>query len=148
MNQHKVLTLLGALKFIDRHWSIDSVGILDEANKKTCAPAIIINQRKETLTNFYAQLFTPELITELFEGWENVQMPDEHPDFLNANSEGIVFGITGYSIVSIVSENEEEYVYPEQPANLADFISDCKRSALVLYWKEDVVKEHPYLKNN
>lgn len=74
------------------------------------------------------QPFKPELITELFEGWNKDDDVYEHGDIFidyDCNADGLNMCFSGISVVSI-------------PRTLDEFISDCKRAGIELEAKGKV----------
>lgn len=74
------------------------------------------------------QPFKPELITELFEGWNEDDDVYEHGDIFidyDCNADGLNMCFSGISVVSI-------------PRTLDEFISDCKRAGIELEAKGKV----------
>lgn len=75
------------------------------------------------ITSFYSQPFKPEMITELFVGWERkvtkveYAMPSEKFEYY-----------TGVAFIP--------------PVTLNDFISDCQRAGIELTWKPKIIKRH------
>ena len=80
----------------------------------------------KTPDEFYSQEFKPELITELFEGWELSEdgvyyNGDIFIDY-DCNGDGLNICYSGVSIVPM-------------PRTLDDFITDCQRAGIELEWK-------------
>lgn len=83
----------------------------------------------DTLKEFYSQPFKPEMITELFEGWEGY---DGH--YYYKKQAIFDFGYTNYEIKSNINW--------KIPRTLNDFISDCNRAGIELNWKPEIIKQY------
>jgi hypothetical protein len=95
--------------------------------------AWIVNNMIEDLSvmnveDFYSQPFKPELITELFEGWEwngeNV-----------SSNETLIVDISWQSDYLVITFIEKD-IYFFFPRTLDDFITDCQRAGIELTWRE------------
>jgi len=88
-------------------------------------------------TNFYSQPFKPEMIVELFEGWQ------EQEDYNYINKDEF-----GYCLIQC-SDDESRWNYIKQrktfateynglyiPRTLDDFINDCQRAGIELIWRQ------------
>ena len=81
--------------------------------------------------DFYSQPFKPELITELFEGWEFDKR--SLTAFRNSvDTETVEFDVNGKMKIHQLSTD----VFP-YPRTLDDFINDCKRAGIELEWREN-----------
>ena len=82
--------------------------------------------------DFYSQPFKPEMITELFEGWESyfsgTNFQDNGKHEINILPELLFYGIKKY-----LASDSFDHSYPE---TLNDFIRDCQRAGIELTWKE------------
>lgn len=80
------------------------------------------------VTDFFAQQFKPEMITELFEGW----IINRLEQFANLD-----YKINIYDRKKQIEYNNGNYIYYfAKPRTLDDFINDCERAGIELQWKE------------
>jgi len=97
--------------------------------------------------HFYKQPFKPELITELFEGWEYIDLDDfliskpyEPDEGHFADYEYFIecdFPFEIYKIYHYKQELKEDLVRtPKPPRTLDEFITDCQRAGIILEWKK------------
>jgi len=94
----------------------------------------------EDFMGFYCQSFKPELITELFDGWEKEeerQTPFGYVyDYVAANTLIHIRMITDYrgrrpTMIRYYSESNAGFYFPR---TLDDFITDCQRAGIELEW--------------
>ena len=90
----------------------------------------LVKKIRESI-KFYTQPFTPELITELFEG----SMQRVHrgiPEYF--------IGPDGFEVYDkqIVVNDDQRFL---MPPTLSDFIRDCQRAGMQLEWKEDIYQK-------
>ena len=93
---------------------------------------------------FYSQPFKPELITELFEGWEYDGILEENI----LNKDGSIIETINFRNFSTNEYNDDISIYEEKgyiliegtgfiiPITLDDFIRDCQRIGLELKGEE------------
>lgn len=83
--------------------------------------------------SFYSQPFRPELITELFEGWELIKVIDNYEFVFDSDKNN---SINLYGEIEIILYGEDillsKYWYPR---TLDDFINDCQRAGIQLKWR-------------
>lgn len=96
--------------------------------------------------NFYSTPFKPELITELFEGWEKYS-EDNYGNrgriFLGNGIDGITYDRGGYLLgKNGLAINEWEMGVYINFATLNDFISDCQRAGIELTFKQEVINKY------
>jgi hypothetical protein len=84
-----------------------------------------------SIKSFYSQPFKPELITELFAGWE----------FVTINSRKQYQNYIEKDVLIIIAFNEYQYVINgvayHIPRTLNDFINDASRAGIELQWRVD-----------
>lgn len=106
-------------------------------------------QRCRETAEFYSQPFKPELITELFWGWEYV---DSYRPLYKGYRKKIGADYNGgkfydfYTPVDtarsyIQASNGFEYS-TMQCKTLNDFISDCQRAGIELTWKSEIERKY------
>lgn len=113
------------------------------------APIEIAQSTAEQLVkiyDFYSQPFKPELITELFEGWEKYS-EDNYGNrgriFLGNGIDGITYDRGGYLLgKNGLAINEWEMGVYINFATLNDFISDCQRAGIELTFKQEVINKY------
>ena len=81
------------------------------------------------ILKFYSQPFKPELITELFEGWET----KDFSLYKNDNSHRDIRFNDGITYNFELNDFIEENNY--YPRTLDDFINDCQRAGIELEWR-------------
>jgi hypothetical protein len=100
---------------------------------------VVIDKEFDGYVNkFYFQLFTHELITKYFEGWQNNKnwygsgindiyfYPQEESGKINSSYE-----------ISLTKRGQAITILEFwQPRTLDDFINDCQRAGIELKWKE------------
>ena len=87
------------------------------------------------LEDFYSQPFKPELITELFEGWEEYTgIHDLY--YNNYKSQEVRFNKNNKHLYDIYQDSLSRCVTFYKPRTLDDFITDCQRAGIQLIWKE------------
>lgn len=79
--------------------------------------------------DFYSQPFKPELITELFEGWEEISA-------ITYWSATAVFAFHLDSF-GISTKNPEKTCWIFFPRTLDEFIIDCQKAGVELIWRKD-----------
>lgn len=92
------------------------------------------------IRDWYLQPFKPELITELFEGWEDSWSCSGGYDYIE--NKKFVFRIMfdwakiAYILLDpIQSINPFQSMFAKIPSTLDEFISDCLRNGIELKWK-------------
>ena len=81
-----------------------------------------------SLRDFYSQKFTPELITKYFEF--HLDSYQDNVFHSNDNKHFMIF----YSDYYVI-DRMDRFCY-DFPRTLDDFINDCQRADIKLYWKE------------
>lgn len=100
--------------------------------------SIIGNQYYKGVAKFYSQPFKPELITELFEGWEK----SKDTDIILSYSDKDYIIFWQKSIPSIMNvdykDNNKSLDIQEYwtPCRLNDFINDCQQAGIELEWRQ------------
>lgn len=84
------------------------------------------------VAEFYAQPFTPDLIPKLFKGWE--VMGVHAIEILGPNEEVMDFYAKQGGLLII--QCDDLSTARSKPRNLDDFISDCTRAGIKLFWRE------------
>lgn len=90
-----------------------------------------ITDEWENHTEFYSQPFKPELITELFEGWEKEEANVEMYYLIEDDYTWCEWTGTKYEVQGTL-DNIKLYSLPR---TLDDFINDCQRAGIKLYFK-------------
>ena len=89
--------------------------------------------------DFYSQPFKPELIKELFEGWE-IHFSDQfslYDIYKCMEREYFIFLNKDFSGAGYKSNTSFGYCNTYYPRTLDDFINDCKRAGIELEWKNE-----------
>jgi hypothetical protein len=111
---------------------------------------IILDSTEELITDyghelflemhrFYTQPFTPSLITELFEGWEDCSKGEDllYENEFESEYALIPEDISGETQLGSIDGGDYlplgDFIYPR---TLNDFINDCERSGITLRWKD------------
>lgn len=92
--------------------------------------------------DFYSTPFKPELITELFEGWE-YETNTFQDKIYKAISERFDDG-DNYWFINFLN-NKSTYwngLSIPKPLTLNDFISDCQRAGIELNWKPEIERKY------
>lgn len=86
--------------------------------------------------------FKPEDITELFEGWEKLQWAK---GLYQCKGKSQAYSQNGKMIYDKMGDDFKlwrERCQTITPNTINQFISDCTRSGIELFWKDSIVKEY------
>lgn len=84
---------------------------------------------------FYTQPFTPNMIEELFEGWEEIKYEGNDDSFYGYKDGHIIIGEKLMSFY--YKDHSEAYIIRKEfIKTLSDFISACNNSDITLIFKE------------
>jgi len=71
----------------------------------------------------------------IFDGWKIKDMKHWQLATSLSGEETIMFEFNAYT----VTLGKKEYKFPTHPDTVDDFINDCKRIGLKLFWKQDII---------
>jgi hypothetical protein len=138
------MKVLCFLEWFELHHGFNGVGTAIEGIQT-------VTMKMQTVSNFYSQTFKPELITELFEGWElketnyktfNLYLEIQKDVsywwaiIRNNKSENC------YEIRRIYLASERFFLKGIYPQTLDHFITDCQRAGIELTWKPEVINKY------
>lgn len=71
----------------------------------------------------------------LFEGWKIKDM--KHWHFITSADKKITFIFEFSNYTTVI--NDREYKFPSLPDTIDDFINDCRRIGIKLFWKQEII---------
>ena len=115
---------------------------------KYVAKSFINSSQRNEYFDFVNQQFNIEMILQdkikkndvIFYGWDGNEMSGGWFNLTNYSEKcEIEFYATHYNILNKKKNNNQKYSFPF-PKTINDFISDCERCDIVLYWSEFAIK--------
>ena len=95
---------------------------------------------------FYLHPFKPEMITEYFEGWEDI---NNNEIYSHQNSNNTYFTVVmrgaSYDYYFKIYKNDNTELARHEFNNIQiidNFISDCNRAGIKLTWKPEIVEKY------
>ena len=103
-------------------------------------------RKSEFAINLYSQPFKPEMITEYFEGWEDI---NNNEIYSHQNSNNTYFTVVmrgaSYDYYFKIYKNDNTELARHEFNNIQiidNFISDCNRAGIKLTWKPEIVEKY------